>query len=173
MLAMLMTAAVQAATPVPPTPPATTPGDRTIVREITFEQGKDKPERREIIIIRGGDRAAAAKDEADRKVRIVDLESDKTGERREIRILRAGGLGSRIAMLDCDSGSKIDSESIGKDGRKTRVMVCAGGSEGASRVEALEKAARRIADNKELPEDVRTRVVSSLNAEIGRLKAGK
>lgn len=182
MIATLMLAAVQAATPVPPAPPAAAPGDRTIVREIVIHEhagdmakdGKNKEQRREIIMIRSGDRAATAKGEVDKRIRIVDVEPGKAGERREIRILREpGGPGPRIAMLDCDSGSKVDSETTGKDGKKTRVMVCAKGAEGASRVEALEKAAKRIADNKELPEDVRTRVISSLNEEIGRLKAGK
>jgi hypothetical protein len=180
MLTTLMLAAVQAATPVPPAPPAAAPGDRTIVREIVIHEhsagksgakDKGKNERREIMIIRSGDRAAAA-GEADRRIRIVDVEPGKAGERREIRILRELGSagGPRIAMVDCDSGSKVDSETVGKDGKKTRVMVCA---KGGNQVDALERASKRIAENKELPDDVRTRVLAQMEAQIARLKAGK
>jgi hypothetical protein len=180
MITTLMLAAVQAATPVPPAPPAAAPGDRTIVREIVIhehpagksdDKAKDKGQRREIMIIRSGDRAAA-RGEANRRIRIVDVDPGKPGERREIRILREPGRaqGARVAMLDCDSGSKVDSESVGKDGKKTRVMVCA---KGGNQVEALERASKRIAENKELPDDVRTRVLAQMEAQIARLKAGK
>jgi hypothetical protein len=72
-----------------------------------------------------------------------------SGERREIRILREpGAAGTKIAMLSCDNGAKVDSEAVDKDGKKTRVMICA---QGGNQVEALERASKRVADNKDIP----------------------
>ena len=57
-------------------------------------------------------------------------------------------------MLSCDNGAKVESEAVDKDGKKTRVMICA---QGGNQVEALERASKRVADNKDIPEDVRGR----------------
>ena len=174
----LMLAAVQAATPVPSAPPPSAPGNSTIVRQIVIHEGADgkktastagKEVRHEIIVVRDGEGKTA--NDADRRIRIVDVENGKAGERREIRILRQPGAGgARLAMLSCDSGASIDSQNVGKDGKKTRVMVCA---QGGNQVEALERASRRIAENKDIPDDVRTKVLSQMSAEIARLKSAK
>lgn len=173
MIATLMMAALQAA-PVPPATPAPSAGDRTVVREIVIHDhadkaAKGKEERREIVIIRSDDRKAAA--EGDRRVRIVDVRPGEGGEQREVRILREPGAAApRIAMIDCDASSKVDAEATDKDGKKTRVMVCA---QGGNQVEALERASKRIAENKELPEDVRARVLAQMSAQIARLKSAR
>lgn len=173
MLTTLLFAAVQAAAPLQPVAQS---GERTVVREIvvhrddkaTAARGKD--ERREIVIIRSGDRAAAGS-RPEPRVRIVDVAPGKEGERREIRILREpGAAGTEIAMLSCDNGAKVESEAVDKDGKKTRVMICA---QGGNQVEALERASKRVADNTDIPEDVRTKVLSQMNAEIARLKTAK
>jgi hypothetical protein len=173
MLTTLLFAAAQAAAPVPP---AAQPGERTVVREIVVHRddkpiaAKGRDERREIVIIRNGDRTAAGSGPEPR-VRIVDIEPGKQDERREIRILREpGAAGTKIAMLSCDNGAKVDSEATGQDGKKTRVMICA---QGGNQIEALERASKRVADIKDIPEDVRTKVLSQMNAEIARLKTAK
>ncbi|NJC05408.1 hypothetical protein GGQ97_001201 [Sphingomonas kaistensis] len=162
MLATLILAAAQAAAPVPPPPPAASPGQQVVIREIVVHRDGDakaappkgKEERREIMIIRSGDRAAAGKD----------------SERREVRILREPGApGTRIAMLSCDDGAKVDSEATEKDGKKTRVTICAKGSSNVSRTQQLRDAAKRIAADPDLSEETRTRITLAINEAIARL----
>lgn len=169
--------AAQAAAPVPPAPPAAKPGE-TVIREIVIrndgdaKQGaaeKGKQERREIIVIRDGKGSpAAAGGNSERRIRIVDVAPGKGEERREVRILRKPG--ERIAMLSCDDGAKVDSQATDKDGKKTRVMICAkGGSSKVSKVQQLRDAAKRIATDPNLSEEARSRITLAINEAIAKL----
>lgn len=179
MIATMMLAAIQASAPVPATPPAPRPGDRTVVRQIVIHQhpgakpatnATDRQERSEIIIVRDGDDKAAAGG-PDRRVRIVDVEG-KPGERREVRVVRApGDAGQRTATFSCDDGARLNSEAVEKDGKKIIVMICAKGN--GNQIEALERATRRFAENNDLPADVRDRLIGQMNAEIARMKAAQ
>ena len=175
MIAFLMLAAAQAATPVPPAPAPSQPGE-TVIREIVVHSDgkptdpKRKEERREIVIVRSGDRAVAG-NEPGRRVRIVDIAPGKPGERREVRILREPGApGTKVAMLSCDDGAKVDSEATDKDGKKTRVMICAkGGDSNVSRVQQLREAAKRIEADPNLSPETRTRIALAINEAIAKL----
>ncbi|WP_426266672.1 hypothetical protein [Sphingomonas sp. LHG3443-2] len=177
MLTLLMLAAAHSA---PPAPPAAKSGE-TVIREIVVRQSgdakpgdKDKQERREIIVIRDGKETAAA-GTPERRIRIVDVAPGKGEERREVRILREPGApGTRIAMLSCDDGAKVDSEATDKDGKKTRVMICTkGGSSNVSRVQQLRDAAKRIEGDTNLSPEARTRVVTAINEAISKLPANE
>lgn len=174
MLAFLMLAA--AAQPAPPAPPVAKPGE-TVIREVVIRKSGDarpsetaKEERREIIIIREGKETAVA-GTPESRVRMVDVTGGKGEERREVRIFREPGApGARIAMLSCDDGAKVDSEATDKDGKKTRVMICAkGGSSNVSRVQQLRDAAKRIEGDTNLSPEARTRVVAAINEAIAKL----
>lgn len=177
MIAFLMLAATQAATPVPPAPARSQPG-QTVIREIVIHSDRDgkatdpkrKEERREIVIVRSGDRAVAGSD-SERRVRIIDVAPGKPGERREVRILREPGApGTKVAMLSCDDGAKVDSEATDKDGKKTRVMICAkGGGSNVSRVQQLREAAKRIEADPNLSPETRTRIALAINEAIAKL----
>jgi hypothetical protein len=172
---ILAAAAAQAAAPVPPAPPAAKPGE-TVIREIVIrkegdaKQGaaeKGKQERREIILIRDGKGSpAAAGGNPERRIRIVDVAPGKGEERREVRILREPG--ERIAMLSCDDGARVDSQATDKDGKKTRVMICAKGSK-VSKVRQLRDAAKRIATDPNLSEETRSRITLAINEAIAKL----
>ena len=177
MLTFLMLAAAH---PAPPAPPAARPGE-TVIREIVVRQSgdakpgnKDKQERREIIVIRDGKETAVA-GTPERRIRVVDVTGGKGEERREVRILREPGApGTRIAMLSCDDGAKVDSEATDKDGKKTRVMICAkGGSSNVSRVQQLRDAAKRIAADPNLSEETRSRITVAINEAIAKLPASE
>lgn len=141
MISLLLAGAALGANPAPPTPP--TPDAAT------------KGETRQVVIIRN-----VGKD-------------GKTQEKRtETVILKPGGERTAI-KLDCDQGRKFETEAEAtSDGKKqkTKIMLCARpGESDASYADALKRAADRIAYNKNLPEDVRTRVVAALNTEIAKL----
>jgi hypothetical protein len=177
MIAFLMLAAAQAAAPVLPAPAAAQPG-QTVIREIVIHRDGDgkahpstrKEERREIVIIRSGDRAVAG-NEPERRVRIVDVAPSKPGESREVRILREpSAVGTMIEMLPCHDGAKVDSEATDKDGKKTRVMICAGGGgSNITRVQQLREAAKRIEADPNLSQETRTRVALAINEAIAKL----
>lgn len=167
MITALLLAAAQPATPAPP--PADG-GKRTVVREVIVSDApagsaaakddKGKEERREIVIIRHGYRAKAAGANGE--------------ERREVRILRgSGSAGERATMIECGDGAKVDSEAVDKDGRKTRVMICAGGGSSASRIQQLRDAAKRIQSDTNLSEEARTRIALAINEAIARLPASE
>jgi hypothetical protein len=175
---LMLAAAVQVAVPTPPPPPSPVDaGARTIVRDIVIHEhprseakdGEGKQERREIIVIRESDRTAQTG--PDRRVRIVDVVPGKGSERREIRILREpGGPGTRVAMLSCDDGAKVDSEATDKDGKKTGVMICAkGGSSNVSKAQQLRDAAKRIEADANFSQEARTRIVLAINEAIAKL----
>lgn len=176
MLAFLMLAAAQ---PAPSPPSADKPGE-TVIREVVIRKSgdarpdaKNKQERHEIIVIRDGKEPAVA-GTPERRIRVVDVSGDKGEERREIRIQREpGAAGARIAMLSCDDGAKVDSEATDKDGKKTRVMICAKGGSSVSRVQQLRDAAKRIEGDTNLSPEARTRIVTAINEAIARLPASE
>jgi hypothetical protein len=96
-------------------------------------------------------------------------------ERREVRILREPGApGTRVPMLSCDDGAKVDSEATDKDGKKTRVMICAkGGSSNLSKVQQLREAAKRIEADTNLSPETRARVALAINEAIAKLPANE
>lgn len=162
--ALLLSAAIaQAAPPAPPPPP-----EKKIVREIIVLDGKDgtsvttpdgQSETRRIVIREGGPKGSTTED-----VRIVRVDRDGAAQGEH-----------RIAMTDCDTGSAVstDQSVTDKDGKKvqTRIMICAKGDP-AKRVEALQNAQKRIAENKDLPAETRDRITASLESQIARIKAG-
>lgn len=157
MLTMLLLAA--AFHPEPPAPPAPTPG-RQVVNEVVVirsgdakDDAKAKVERRQVMIIRDGKAApgSAAHDE---------------------HIRRIEGANATV-LADCDNGSRFDSQASGeKDGKKseTRILVC---TKGGNQLEALERAHKRIAENKNIPDDVRAKVLAQMDARIAQLKSGQ
>lgn len=170
---LLMLSAAQAASPAPAGEPAS---KREIVREIIVERVKDGEtirlpegaapgERRRIVILREGEpRQGSAADTRKKEFRIVR----RPGEHRDPAALAA----------ECSGGRKFETEvegSAAEDGEKnsTRILLCTKGESGADDIQSLERAAKRIAEDKALPDDVRARVIASLNAEIVRRKAGK
>jgi hypothetical protein len=163
---MMLLAATQAAA-APPAQPAPEAGKKVV---------------REIVIRENGVERVIHRDEGGsehRRVMILEGPPAKLGEKGDIVIHRLPGEGPRVMMLHrgCADGEKFETEAEGeKGGKKTRTKILLCNKEGASpatRAEALERAAKRIAENKTMPEDVRTRVLAQLNAEIARLKAGK
>jgi hypothetical protein len=159
---MLMLAAAQAA-PTPPMPPEP---PKKIVREIVVIDGKDgKP----IVLPEG-------KDSRTNVILMRDGKPPADGEKHEIRIVRAPGAtgGAETMIADCDTSRRFETSAAAeKDGKKTqtRIVLCpANGESNATFVQSLENAAKRISESKDMPEDVRTRVLASLNAEIRRLE---
>lgn len=189
--AMLLAAAVQAA----PAPPAATDDRKVVVREIIIHEDRDsataegekgeKGERREIVIVREGKDGTVVRLPGHGERRSFVMLRDgkdipKEGEKREIHVIRSGS-GPHAAhgalIADCKDGRRFETEAAGgKDGDKgrTKVMLCTRGDKGpGDMTEALERAAKRISENKDMPADVRARVLGSLNDEIARLKTGK
>lgn len=150
--------AVQAAPPAPPAPPVPEAGKPGESRHVTVIRTVDKDgkadERREIVIRELGKDA-------------------KLGEKREFVIRRGGPDGVRVTSMHCRDGRKFETEAEGGTAdkkTKTRIMLCAReGETDASYAQTLKRTADRIAADKNLPDDVRNRVVASLNAEIARL----
>ncbi|WP_300975396.1 hypothetical protein [Sphingomonas sp. LHG3406-1] len=165
---MLLMAAAQAAPVAPPAPPAPPAPETRVVREIVIVDSAngsartirvpERGERRNIVIMRDG------------------KDGPGTAEKREFRIHRLDGDRGLAMVADCD-GEKFSTEAEGeKDGKavKTHIRLCTKGKGNpAAAIEGLERASKRVAENKELPADVRDKVVASLNAEIARLKANK
>lgn len=178
MLTLLTLAAI--AQPAAPTPPAPQERSRTIIISTdrggetvrTERSGGGGGEREEVIVLRN--RGEGAREP---RVRIFG-DSDRRGERREVTIIRENGTGgergSRVSVIGgCDGDDRFESSTESdKDGKKveSRVVVC---SRGGNRLEALERVSKRLSENKELPADLRSRVLSQVEAEIARLKAGK
>lgn len=166
---MLLMAAMQAAPtpPAPPVPPAPPSVEKKVVREIVIRDG----DKEEVIRLPEGD--------GERR-RIVIRQMDGKGDKREFKILhREGGPGERAAhLVHCEGGRRFETEAegAGEKGEKnrTRIVLCTKDAKGgASHADALERAAKRIADDKAMPEEVRARVLASLNAEIARLKGSR
>lgn len=175
-MTMLLLAAVQAApTPTPPAPPA----PPKIVNEVVIRTFKDgltvrtetrSGERREVIVTNDGKPG-----EGEQRIRIGGGEPGKPGEKREITIVRENATGgAQVAMVDkCAGDARFESRAESdKEGKKTeaRILVC---SRGNGQVEALERASKRLAENKDIPDDVRNRVLTQMSAEIARLKAAR
>lgn len=170
---LLLSAALQAAAPAPPvapTPPAPSiaePGTK-VVREIIIVGGKDPK-----------DATVPEGMKKHREIMIVDQQGDtRAADRERIRMYRHGPGEGRIAMLrNCEGAQQFETRADGeKDGKavKTHVKFCHKGKpDPAAMVEGLERASKRIAENKEMPEEVRSRVLASLQAEIARLKAAR
>lgn len=176
-------AAFQAAAPVPTAPPAPKPGQQTVIREVVITRGDgaksaatSDEQHREIIVIREGKEGTASAANPDRSLRIVEMHPGRGGsERREVLILREPGApGTRVTMLSCDDGAKVDSEATDKDGKKTRVMICAkGGSSNVSKVQQLREAAKRIEAHTNLSPETRARVALAINEAIAKLPANE
>jgi hypothetical protein len=149
MIATLMLAAFQAATPVPPAPPAATAHeDRTIVREIVI---REHP---------------AGKSGA----------KDGKEQRREIRIVRRGApsAGDRAMIEGCEGRALVDVDDTasapGKPADRTRVLVCAkSGTTDVSAVKRLREVAKRIEGDTSLSAEARNRVLVAINDAIARL----
>jgi hypothetical protein len=155
-----LAAAVQAAPPAPPTPPEAT-GQKVVSEVVVIRKDdKDAPkekmrvEQRKVIIMQGGKDHADAATHAEH---MAHMHGDHA-----------------MIVAKCYDGSQVTSDSATgeKDGKKTetRIMVCA---KGENRLAALEQAQKRIAENKDIPDDVRSNVLAQLGAEIARLKAVK
>lgn len=161
--AILLTAtALQAATPVPPTTPA---AEKKVVREIIIRDGKGE---RTVTIPEGaGER---------RIVILEDGQPGKAGERKEIRIVRAGGPGTPVAGLGgCAGGRKFETDADTRDKdkvSKTRILICAKGSEtDVAWVQRLRDTAKRIEGDPKLSAETKTRVVAALNSAIAQADA--
>ena len=156
---LMLVVAAQAAPPAPPAPPAAT-GQKVVSEVVVIRKDdKDAPkekmrvEERKVVIIQGG------KDGADAATHAEHM-AHKHGDHAMI-------------VAKCNDGTQVSSDATGeKDGKKTetRIMVCA---KGENRLAALEQAQKRISENKDIPDNVRSNVLAQLSAEIARLKADK
>jgi hypothetical protein len=109
---------------------------------------------------------------------VIVREGDKAeapaGVKRPFVLRRGEG---ELTLNDCEGGRRFETAAEGtKDGKKTetRIVLC-GKKDGtdSSYAEVLDRAAKNIAADKELPADVRDRVVASINAEIARLNVSR
>jgi hypothetical protein len=149
MIGTLMLAAVQAATPVPPTPPAATANeDRTVVREIVISEHP------------------AGKSDA----------RQGKEQRREIRVVRRGApsAGDRVMIEGCEGRALVDVDDTtsapGKPADRTRVLVCAkGGGTDVSAVKRLRDVAKRIEGDTSLSAEARNRVLLAINEAVAKL----
>lgn len=163
-ISLLALAAAQGA--VPPVAPAH-PAKEQVVREIIILEHKD------------GTKATADAKASRRDVEIIREVREETAGRENVRIIRTPGTPrTRMAVgSQCEGGRRFETEADGgQPGEKvkTRVLLCTtGGQDSASHAQGLERAAKRVAENKDIPADVRDRVLASLNAEIARVKASK
>lgn len=161
----LLALAAQAAAPAPPAAPEP---ERKIVREIIIVDGEEP---RDATLPEGMKKH--------RKIVIVDQQGEtRTADRQRFRMYRQGSGEGRMTLLrKCEGGQQFETKADGdKDGKavKTHVKFCHKGKpDPAAMVEGLERASKRIAENKDMPEEVRARVLASLSAEIARLKAVK
>jgi hypothetical protein len=149
MIATLMLAAVQAATPVPPTPPAATAKeDNTTIREIII---REHP---------------AGKSDA----------RQGKEQRREIRVVRRGApsAGDRVMIEGCEGRALVDVDDTtsapGKPADRTRVLVCAkDGTTDVTAVNRLREVAKRIKGDSNLSAEARNRVLVAINEAIAKL----
>jgi len=141
------------------------------------QPGQERREERRIIRTYrhdSGDAAAhrehsAHTDREQQRVTVM-VHRDAAGEHagRDIRL--HGGHGE-IMPTDCDDGQAANVDET-SDGQRTRVMVCSqGNATPAERAERLQRVLGRLAEDSELSEAQRARVVEALNREIARLRA--
>jgi beta-lactamase regulating signal transducer with metallopeptidase domain len=84
-------------------------------------------------------------------------------------VIRRGPDGE-IVEPSCGEGERTNLED-GADGRRTRIVLCSqGGTTPAQRVEHLQRARDRLAQNNELSTETRARITAQLDREIARLR---
>ena len=189
MIAAMMLAAFQAATPAPPAAPPPAAKERTIVREIIVnDRPADKPASGERVTDGSSSVIRVTVDES-KPIRVVPCgdkgdyctlddqqakAETKTGsrpDRREIRVVRTAGSVDSVSLsaFSCANGAKVESESLDKDGKKSRIMICAMGDTNVAKAQQLRDAAKRIEGDTDLSPETRTRITLAINEAIAKL----
>jgi hypothetical protein len=188
MIAAMMLAAFQAATPAAPAAPPSAAKERTIVREMVVERPADKlasgkrvadetssvirvtvDDSKPIRVVPCGDKGVyCAVDDQHAK---AETKTGSGPERREIRVVRTAGSVDDVSVsaFSCANGAKVESESLDNDGKKSRVMICAMGDTNVAKAQQLRDAAKRIEGDTNLSPDARTRIVLAINEAIAKL----
>ncbi|WP_338502877.1 hypothetical protein V6R86_06015 [Sphingomonas kaistensis] len=181
MIATMMLAAIQAATPVPPVALPSAKGERTIVREVIVDRPADGSasservirvtvdESKAIRVVPCGDKGdMCAVDDPHAK---DEVKTRSGQERREIRVVRGAGPadGASVKSFSCAKGAKVESETLDKDGNKNRIMICAMGDSNVSKAQQLRDAAKRIEADTNLSPETRTRLAVAINEAIAKL----
>lgn len=142
------------------------------------QPGEERRERRTIVRTYRHDRGEAAAghgehgangDREQERVMVM-VHRGAAGEHGE-RDIRVHGRHGEIMAADCDDGQATNVDET-SDGERTRVMLCSqGNATPAERAERLQRVLGRLAQDSELSEAQRARVVEALNREIARLRA--
>ncbi len=188
MIATMMLAAIQAATPVPPVALPSAKGERTVVREVIVDQPADGSASSERVS-RGTSSVIRVTVDESKAIRVVpcgdkgdmcavddphtknEVKTRSGQERREIRIVRGAGPadGESVKSFSCSKGAKVESETLDKDGKKNRIMICAMGDSNVSKAQQLRDAAKRIEADTNLSPETRTRLAVAINEAIAKL----
>lgn len=184
MIAAMMLAALQVATPAPPAAVK----ERTVVREVIIDRSVDGSASGERISPGTSSAIRATVDES-KAIRAVpcgdkgdyctvddqhakaDTKTDTEPKRRKIRVIRTAGSVDNISVsaFSCANGTKVESETLDKDGKKSRVMICAMGDTNVAKAQQLRDAAKRIEGDTNLSPEARNRIVLAINEAIARL----
>lgn len=177
----------QPAPPAPPSPPeAQSPAphdgvrrERVIVRTINRDGHEETTTER----IDGDDHAGPG--ERRERVIIMDHRGEGHGEGHGAgnegahgdaadhhMMMMHRGEGGHVAIADCGRGTTELNANEGDDHQRTRIVLCSRGeATPAQRVEHLQRARDRLAQNTELSAEQRARITATLDQHIARLRA--
>jgi hypothetical protein len=119
----------------------------------------------------------SGKQERSERIIIMDRHGDGAhgnaaghAEHREHSMVIRRGPNGEVVEPDCGDGQRTNLED-GADGRRTRIVLCSqGGTTPAQRLEHLQRARDRLAQNNELSTETRARITAQLDREIARLR---
>jgi hypothetical protein len=131
------------------------------------DDGGKKVER--IVIVEDGSGGDHAEGKQVRRVEIHrDGEPHAAGHGPRVRHFEMRGHG---ALVDCDGGDKVVGESGEKDGKKTKIVICARGGPTAATAERIEQALARIRANDELSDEQKARIETALRSAVERARS--
>ncbi|HET9428365.1 MAG TPA: M56 family metallopeptidase [Allosphingosinicella sp.] len=118
-------------------------------------------------------------EDGERRQRIVILETKggdhaRAGEHAKhvLRIHRRGENGEIVVPESCREDNELVNVDEGSADQRTRIMICGDGEgDSASRLEHLERARQRLAENDELSAEHRQRVLEAMDRAIARVRA--
>jgi beta-lactamase regulating signal transducer with metallopeptidase domain len=113
------------------------------------------------------------------RIVIMDMKGDRAreGEHRDHaehfrQIIRHGANGEAIVEGCRDGSNELVDLAEGDEANRTRIMICGrDGDSSASRLEHLERARQRLAENGSLSEEHRQRVLEAIDRAIARARA--
>lgn len=79
--------------------------------------------------------------------------------------------GDHVMLAKCDGAPDVDVADEGKDGDKVkrqRIVICNKGAMGPQVIEALERARKSLAEQRELSDEARSKALAALDAAIAR-----